>query len=129
MIVSWSHRKIRSKATEQCRSLHPIPKNWYIQADANASGSAILIRKNLLPVGAFVTHVTTCQGRDHVVTISAGESVVVIVNVRFEPNLVLRELRERLRRISPHWQRYYEVFLRVFWTTATSASQKREDST
>ena len=75
----------------------------------NADGSAILIRKNLLPDGAIFTHVATCQGRDHMVTIRSGESVMLIVNDHFEPDLVLRDLRERLRRISPHWHRYPEA--------------------
>ena len=57
-------------------------------------GSAILVRKNLLPDD-------TCQGRDHIVTIRSGGGVVVIVNVHFELDLVLRFLRERLRRIFP----------------------------
>ena len=35
---------------------------------------------------------------------------MVIVNVRFEPDLVSRDLRERPRRISPHWPRYFEAF-------------------
>ena len=35
----------------------------------NAGGSAICIHESLLPDGAMVTHVITCQGRDHIVTI------------------------------------------------------------
>ena len=78
--------------------------------DVNAGGSAVLDRKGLLPDGAIIIHVATCQGRDLIVTIRSGENVVVIVNVHFEPDLVLRDLRERLRRISPHWPRYPEAF-------------------
>ena len=33
---------------------------------------------------------------------------MVIVNVHFEPDLLFRDLRERLRPISPHWPRYCE---------------------
>ena len=77
---------------------------------ANAGGSAILIQKNLLPDGAIGTHVTTCQGRDHIVTIRSGEGVLVVVNVHFEPDQALRNLRGRLRRISLHWPRYPEAF-------------------
>ena len=43
--------------------------------------------------------------RDYVVTIRSGEGVLVIVNVNFEPDLVMRDLRERLRRISSHLPR------------------------
>ena len=71
----------------------------------HAGGSAIFIHKNLLPDGAIVNHVTTCQGRDHVVTTRSGEGVLVAVNVHVEPDLVLRNLRERLHRISLHWPR------------------------
>ena len=46
------------------------------------------------PDGAIVTPVTTCQGRDHIVTIRSGERVLVVVNVHFEPDVVLRDLRE-----------------------------------
>ena len=74
----------------------------FMPNNANAGGWAILTRKNLLPDSAIITHVATCQGRDHIVIIRSGESVVVIVNVRFERDLLLGDLRERLRRISPH---------------------------
>ena len=75
-----------------------------------AGGSAKFVHKNLLPDGAIVTHVTTCQGRDHTVTIRSGGGVMVVVNVHFERDLVLRDLRERLRLISLHWPRYPEAF-------------------
>ena len=78
--------------------------------NVNADGSAILIHKNTLPDGATVTHVTTCQGRDHSLTKRSGESVLVVVNVHFEPDLVLGDLRARLRHISLHWPRFPETF-------------------
>ena len=59
--------------------------------------------KDLLPEDAFVTHVITCQGRDHIVNVQSGQKNLVIVNVHFEPELTLRRLRERLRLITPHW--------------------------
>ena len=62
----------------------------------SAGGSAICIHKSLLPNGAIVTHVITCQGCDHIVTIHSGGSVLVVVYVHFEPVLTLRSLRERL---------------------------------
>ena len=77
--------------------------------NVNAGGSAIFIHKSLLSDGAIVNHMTACQGRDHIVTIRSGESVLVVVNVHFEPDLVLRNLCERLRRVSLHWQRYPEA--------------------
>ena len=55
--------------------------------NVNADGSATFIRKNLLPDRAIVTHEITCQGRDHIVNVRAGESVLVIVNVHFEPGI------------------------------------------
>ena len=70
----------------------------------------LFLLKNLLPDGAIITHVATCQRRDHILTIRSGESVVVIVNVHFEPDLVLMDLRERLRRVSPHCPCYPEAF-------------------
>ena len=77
-----------------------------IPNNESAGGSAIFIHENLLPDGAIVTHVTTCQGRDHIVTTRSGDCVLVVVNVHFEPDLTWRGLRERLRRISPHWPCY-----------------------
>ena len=68
----------------------------------------MFIHENLLPDGAVVNHVTTCQGRDHIVTIRSGEGVLVIVNVHFEPDLEIRDVRERLRRISLHRSRFPE---------------------
>ena len=66
----------------------------------------ICTHDSLLPDGAVVTHVITCQGRDHIVTIYSGGSILVIVNVHFEPDLTLRSLRERLFLITPHWPSY-----------------------
>ena len=74
----------------------------YVTDNVNAGGSAILIRKNLLPDFADVTHEITCQGRDHIGRIQSSESVLVVINVHFEPDLTFRNLRERLRRIAFH---------------------------
>ena len=73
-----------------------------------SNGSATFIRKSLLPDHAVVTHEITCQGRDHIVKIQSGESVLVVINEHFEPDLILRNFRERLRRI--HWPHYPEGF-------------------
>ena len=56
----------------------------------NAGGSAV------------VTHVVTCQGRDHIVKIQSGDRNLVVVNIHFEPDLTLKNLRERLRLVTPH---------------------------
>ena len=69
----------------------------------SAGGSASFIHDSLLPNDALVTQVTTCQGRDHNVTIRSGDCVLIVVNVHFVPDLTLRGLRERLRQISPPW--------------------------
>ena len=53
-----------------------------------------------------MTHMITCQGRDHFVNVQYGRQILVIVNVHFEPELILRQLRERLRLINPHWPSY-----------------------
>ena len=74
-----------------------IPKN------ANAGGSAVCIHMDFLPDDAMVTHVVTCQGRDHVVSLRSGCRSLVVINVHFEPELTLRSQRERLRLITPHW--------------------------
>ena len=55
---------------------------------------------DLLPEEGFVSHVITCQGRDHLVNIRSGRHNLVIVNVHFEPELTLRQLRGRLRLIT-----------------------------
>ena len=59
----------------------------FIPDDVNAGGSATCIHKSLLPDGAIVAQMVTCQGRDHIVTIHSGRSVLVIANVHFEPDL------------------------------------------
>ena len=53
-----------------------------------------------------MTHLVTCQGRDHLVNIQSGRHSFVIVNVHFEPELTLRQLRGRLVLIHPHWPAY-----------------------
>ena len=46
---------------------------------------------DLLPEDASVTHVVTCQGRDHLVNIRSGRHSLVIVHVHFEPEFTLRQ--------------------------------------
>ena len=82
----------------------------FIPIDENAGGSAVPSRKNHLPENVVVTHEITCQGRKHIVRIRSGECVLVVINVHFEPDLILRDLRERLRRIVFRWPRYLEGF-------------------
>ena len=74
----------------------------FIPDNENAGGSAICIHRDLLP--AVVSHVITCQGRDHLVSIQSGRHNLVIINVHSEPELLLRQLRGRLRLIHPHWR-------------------------
>ena len=72
----------------------------------NVGRSAICIHGDILPEEAVVTHLITCHGRDHFVNIQSGRHNLVIVNVHFEPELTLRQLRERLHLIHPHWPSY-----------------------
>ena len=78
----------------------------FIPGNENAGGSAICIHRDLLPEEAIVSHVITCQGRDHLVSIRSGRHNLVIVNVHCEPELTLRQLRGRLRLIHWHWPAY-----------------------
>ena len=78
----------------------------FILGNENAGGSAICIHRDLLPEEAIVTHLITCQGRDHLVNIQSGRHNFVIVNVHFEPELTLRQFRGRVRLIHPHWPAY-----------------------
>ena len=59
----------------------------FLPDNENAGGSAICIHRNLRSEGAIVTHVVTCQGRDHLMKIRSGQHSLVIVNVHFEPEL------------------------------------------
>ena len=72
----------------------------------NAGGSAISIHRELLPEEALVTHLITCHGRDHLVNIQSERHSLVIVNVHFEPERTLRQLRGRLGLIHRHWPAY-----------------------
>ena len=67
----------------------------FILGNENAGGSAICIHKDCLPEDAIVTHMITCQGRDHIVNVQSGRKNIVIVFVHFEPEFTLRRLRER----------------------------------
>ena len=53
-----------------------------------------------------MTHLVACHGRDHLVNIQSGRHNLVIVNVHFEPELTLRQLRGILHLIHPHWPAY-----------------------
>ena len=59
----------------------------FVPNNANAGGSAICIQKDLLLDDAMVTHVVTCQGRDHTVNMRSGCRNLVVVNVHLEPEL------------------------------------------
>ena len=72
----------------------------------NAGGSATCIHRDLLLEEAIVTHLVACHVRNHLVRIQTGRHNFVIVNVHFEPELTLRQLRGRLRLIHPHWLAY-----------------------
>ena len=56
----------------------------FIPGNENAGRSAFCIHKDLLPEDAILTHVITCQGRDHIVIVQSGRQSLVIVNVHFE---------------------------------------------
>ena len=85
-----------------------------------AGGSAICIHRDLL-----VTHVVTCQGRDHLVNIRSGRHSLVFVNVHFEPELTLRQLRGRLCLIHPHWPAFPVVWF--FLAILTYVIRKKDD--
>ena len=61
----------------------------FISDNEHAGRSAICIHRDLLPEKAIVTHLVTCQGRDHVVNMQYGRHNLVIVHVHFEPALTL----------------------------------------
>ena len=78
----------------------------FLLDNENAGGSAICIHRDLLPEEAIVTHLITCQGRDHFVNIQSGRHNLVVVHVHFEPELTLSQLLGRLSLIHPHWPAY-----------------------
>ena len=78
----------------------------FIPGNANAGGSATCIHEDLLPDDAVVTHVTTCQGRDHIVNVRSGCRNLAVVNVHLEPDLTLRSFRDILRLITQQWPLY-----------------------
>ena len=98
----------------------------FLPDNENAGGSAICIHRNLLPEGAIVTHVVTCQGRD-LVNIRSGQHSLVIVNVHFEPELTLIAATCRLCIIHPHWPAYPVVW-ELFWAISTFVIQKKDGS-
>ena len=98
----------------------------FILDNENAGGSAICIHRDLLPEGAIVAHVITCQGRDHLVNIQSGRHNLVVINVHFEPELTFGNyvadcvLFTRTALLIP-------VVWASFWVTSTSAIQKNDD--
>ena len=54
----------------------------------NAGGLAICIYKDLLPDGAIVSHVITCQGRDHLVNIQSGGTTLLSLTSILNLNLL-----------------------------------------
>ena len=83
----------------------------------NAGGSAICIHRELLPEEVIVTHSITCHRRDHLLNIRSERHSLVVVNVHFEPEPTLRQLRGGMGLIHPHWPAYpngVDIFLGDF---------------
>ena len=78
----------------------------FLPDNENAGGSAICVHRDLLPEDAIVSHVITCHVRDHLVNTQSGRHNLVIVDVDFEPERTLRQLRGRLHLIHPQWPSY-----------------------
>ena len=81
---------------------------FYTFADenVNSGSSAIFIREHILPDHSIVTHEMTFQGRDHIVRIHCGASLLVVINCI----LSLTCLHERPSRIVFYQSRYPEGF-------------------
>ena len=102
---------------------------WYFFLyNENAGGPAVCIHRDLLPEEAIVTHLITCQGRDHLVNLQSGRHNLVNVNVHFEPELSLRQLRDRLHLINTRTGLLIPMGWAFFWVTSTSVIQKQDDS-
>ena len=99
----------------------------FIRENENAGGSAICIHRDILPEEAIVTHLITCQGRDHLVNLQSGRHNLVNVNVHFEPELSLRQLRDRLHLINTRTGLLIPMEWALFWVTSTSVIQKKDD--
>ena len=98
----------------------------FFPENENAGGSAICIHKDLLPEEAIVTHLIICQGRVHLVNIQSGRHSLVFVNVHFELELTLRQLRGRLGLLHPHWPAYPNG-VGIILVTSTSVTPKKDD--
>ena len=105
--------------------LHDLFFLYFLESE-NAGGSAICVHRDILPEEAIVTHVITCQGPDHLVKIQSERHNLVIVNVHFEPELTLRQLRGRLHLIHPHWLALPQWCGHFLWVTSTSVIQKKD---
>ena len=79
---------------------------WYFHSRKRKCGRIVCIDRDILLEQTVVTHLVTCQGPDHLVNIQSGPHNLVFVNVRFEPELTLRQLRHSLNLIHPHWPSY-----------------------
>ena len=75
----------------------------FINDNVNAGGSATFIRKHILPDHAIVTHEVSCQGRDHIVRIQSGDSVLVVINAHYvsEESLPMSQMMTTVLRLSP----------------------------
>ena len=62
----------------------------FLPVNENAGGSAICIHRDLLLDEAIVTHLITCHGRDHLVSVRTQRHKLIVVSVHFEPELTLR---------------------------------------
>ena len=73
-----------------------------------------------------MTHLITCQGSDHLVNIQFGRHNFVIVNVHFEPEHTLRQLRPNcvlFTRTGLH----IPMVWALFWVTLTLVIPKKDD--
>ena len=102
-IHNWRYSKVLQGGMGAAPS---FPKVCVVLVGTLGALLDLCIHRDLLPEEAIVTHLITCQGRDHLVNIRSERHSLVIVNVHFEPELTLRQLRGRLGLVHPHWPAY-----------------------
>ena len=75
-----------------------------------------------------MTHLITCQGRDHLVNIQSERHTFVIVNVHFEPELTSKAVTWQIGSYSPALACLSQCGGHYFWVTSTSVIRKKDDN-
>ena len=78
----------------------------FTPGNVHSRGSVILIRKDILGPGTTIEHEEIFPGGDHLVRFRQLDCSCTVINLHYQPEGTLQELRQRLRAAAAMWPTY-----------------------